>query len=136
MKNKFFSAIKSNPNWLAISLIIIASLLIAVSLFFGGVGGLVLSESLYYLGLMLLFIGLLNPWGKWNRKYYAILFGISALLLVLLYKVGIGALVKIQSKFQISGHWAEDMVGSFGFMFIAGFLAGLIGFFIFIRRKS
>ena len=136
MKNKFFSAIKSNPNWLAISLIIIASLLIAVSLFFGGAGGLVLSESLYYLGLMLLFIALLNPWGKWNRKYYAILFGISALLLVLLYKVGIGALVKIQSKFQISGHWAEDMVGSFGFMFIAGFLAGLIGFFIFIRRKS
>ena len=126
MTNRFFSTIKSNPNWLAISLIIIAALLIAVSLFFGGAGGLVLAESLYYLGLMLLFVALLNPWGKWNRKYYAILFGISALLFFLLYKVGIGALVKIQSKFQISGHWAEDIAWSFGFVFIAAVGIGKI----------
>jgi len=121
---------------LTFSIIIIAVLLVVISLFFGGAGGLVLAELLFYIGLIMLFFALLNPWGSWTRKYYAILIGISVLLFFLLIKAGIGALVKIQSKFQIPGHWAEDMAWSLGFVFIAGFLAGLIGFFIFIRRKN
>ena len=49
---------------------------------------------------------------------------------------GIDALIKIQSKLELPGHWAEDMAWSIGLILIAGFLAGLIGFFIFIRRKK
>jgi hypothetical protein len=32
------------------------------------------------------------------------------------------------------GHWAEDFAWPLGFIFIAALFAGLLGFFIFIRR--
>jgi hypothetical protein len=134
MPNKFITTMRANKNWLTISLVIIAIALITISLFRGGVGGLALSESLFFIGLIIFFFALLNTWGNRSRKYYAILMGISVLLFFLLFKFGIGALVDIQSKYQIQGHWAEDMAWSAGFILVAVFMAGLVGIFVCIAR--
>lgn len=137
MKNKLITRIKTNKNWLTISLFVIAITLITITLFNGGIGGKTSTELLFLIGLTSLFLALLNPWGRISWKYYVILLGILVLLSILPFFLGEEYdLVKIQSRLQIPGHWAEDMTWSIGFILFAGFMAGIIGLFISIRRKK
>jgi len=85
-----------------------------------------LMASLFFIGLILLFIALLDPWEQRSRYYYAILIGISGLLFLLLLIVGTDILVKM----NLPGHWAEDIAVSIGFICAAGFFAGIIGFLL------
>jgi len=134
MPDKFITAMKVNQNWLTISLFVIAVIIIIITLFHGGVGALSPIKLFFLTGLIALFFAFLNTWGNRSRKYYTILMGISVLLFFLFFKFGIGALVNIQSQYQIQGHWAEDMAWSAGFILIAVFMAGLIGIFVCIAR--
>jgi hypothetical protein len=135
ISHKFNSAIKD--NWLIICLYVIALLIIIITLFDGGVGGKTQTMLLFFIGLIVLFIAFLNPWGEMNPKYYAILIGISVLLAILpKFMPEKYDLVKIQAKMQLPGHWAEDMAWSIGFILVAGFMAGIIGLFISLGRKK
>jgi hypothetical protein len=130
MASKLFSANSIKKNWLAISLFIIGVIMITITLFHGGVGGLTPIMLLFFMGLIFLFIALLNPWGGKSWKYYIIL--LAVLIFISILPLFIGEkydLVQIQSRLQIPGHWAEDMIWSIGFILFAGYLAGIIGFF-------
>jgi hypothetical protein len=134
MENKFIKAMKANNNWLTISLFVIAITLLTISLFSGGMGVRGLPKVLYFIGLIIFFITLLNTWGNRNRKYYVILMGISILLFVLIFMFEPVDLVQVQSKYNLQGHWAEDMAWSIGGIFFAAFMAGLVGIFVCIAR--
>jgi hypothetical protein len=134
MTNKFITAMRANKNWLTTSLFVIAVIIITITLFHGGVGALNPTKLFFFTGLIAFFFAFLNTWGNRSRKYYAILMGISVLLFFLLFKFGIGTLVDIQSKYQIQGHWAEDIAWSAGFILVAVFMAGLVGIFVCISR--
>lgn len=75
------------------------------------------------------FYAALHPWEK--VIYYFIMLVISVILLILLFKVGIGILVKIESRMQIPGHWAEGMAWTIGGVCVAAIIAGIIGMVMF-----
>ena len=125
---------KANKNWLSILLFVIAVLIITKMLLHVGVRALPATKLLYFAGFIALFFALLNTWGNRSRKYYVILMGVSVLLFFLLFVFGIVDLVDIQSKYQIQGHWAEDMAWSIGGILFAEFMAGLVGIFVCIAR--
>jgi hypothetical protein len=135
MANKFIAVMKTNKNWLMVSLYIIAIALFTITFFLNFSGGHYRSsQPIYFSGLIILFIAMLNTWANRKRKYYIILMAISILLFVLIFMIGVGDLVQIQSKYQIPGHWAEDMAWSIGGIVFAGFMAGLVGIFVCIAR--
>lgn len=135
MTNRFVKAMSANKNWLTISLYLIAVVLFVITFFLkvannhNGISG-----NIYFIGLIILFIAMLNTWGNRSRKYYVILMGISVLLFFLFVYFAVGALVNIQSQYQIQGRWAEDMAWSIGGVFFAGFVAGIVGIFVCIAR--
>ncbi len=128
---------RADKNWLTISLFVIAIILITISLFHTGEGRYSISHYLYPVGLILFFFALLNTWGNKTWRYYAILLAVLVLLTILPFFLPTEwDLVKIQEKNQIPGHWAEDMTWSIGGILFAGYLAGIIGLFISIRRRK
>lgn len=56
---------------------------------------------------------------------------ISVILIILLFKFGIGLLVKLVAKYQFTGHWAEDMAWTIGGVCLAAFIAGVVGMLMF-----
>jgi len=137
MENKFITAMKANKNWLTISLFVIGVIILTITLFHGGVGSLNPTKLFFFTGLIALFFALLNTWGYKTWRYYTILLAVLVLLTILpFFLPEEWDLVKIQERNQISGHWAEDMAWSFGFILFAGYLAGIIGLFIAIGRRK
>jgi hypothetical protein len=137
MKNKFLTMMKANKNWLTVLLFVIAVLIITTMLLHVGVRALPATKLLYFTGFIALFFALLNPWGRMSWKYYLILLGVLVVLSVLPFFLGDEYdLVKIQARRQIPGHWAEDMAWSIGFILFTGYLAGIIGLYISIRRRK
>lgn len=135
MTNRFFKTMKTNKNWLTFSLYAISILMFATALYLSVANNPNrITEKVFFIGLTILFIAMLNIWAKRSRKYYVILMGISVLLIFLLFKFGIGALVNIQSQYQIQGRWAEDVAWSVGGIFFAGFMAGIVGIFVCIAQ--
>jgi len=128
---------RTNKNWLTISLFVIAVLIITITLFHGGVGSLPPTNLLFFAGLITLFFALLNTWGFRTWRYYTIILAVLVFLTSLpFFLPKEWDLVKIQARMQIPGHWAEDMTWSFGFILFAGYLAGLIGLFMSIGRRK
>lgn len=126
---------RANKNWLTISLYIIAVILFIITFFHSLANKHTgMSGNIYFIGLIILFIAMLNTWGNRSRKYYVILMGISVLLFFLFIYFAVGVLVNIQSQYQIQGRWAEDMAWSIGGVFFAGFVAGIVGIFVCIAR--
>ena len=105
--------------------LIIAVLIIIISLFIG----LDKSVFMFWIGSGIFLFAALHPWER--SLFYLILVVISVILLILLFKVGIGILVKIESKYQIPGRWAETMGWTIGGSCLAGIFAGIIGAFRF-----
>jgi len=137
MANRFFTAMRTDKNWLTISLFVIGVIILTITLFHGGVGALNPTKLFFFTGLIALFFALLNTWGYKTWKYYTILLAVLVLLTILpFFLPEEWDLVKIQERNQISGHWAEDMAWSFGFILFVGYLAGIIGLFIAIGRRK
>ena len=125
MKNHFLSRFDAENLWETMIYLIIAGLIIIISLLIG----LDKSVFMFWIGSGIFFFAALHPWER--SLYYLILVVISLILLILLFKVGIGILVKIESKYQIPGRWAENMGWNIGGSFLAGIIAGIIGAFRF-----
>ena len=125
MRNKFLKRFDSDNLRKTFIYLVIAVLLIIASLFPGFVKGNSCGTILFLIGCIMFFYAALHPWEK--AIYYFILLVISVILLILLFKVGIGILVKIESKLQIPNRWAESMAWTIGGVCFAGIIAGIIG---------
>ena len=124
MKNHFLSRFDADNLRKTGIYFIIAVSLIAISLIVG-ISDNFLTIAMLLSGIVLFLYAVLHPWEK--AIYYFILLVISVILLILLFKVGIGILVKIESKLQIPNRWAESMAWNIGGVCFAGFIAGIIG---------
>ena len=124
MKNHFFSRFDAEYLKKTVIYFLIAVSLIAISLIVG-ISDNFLTIAMLLSGIVLFLYAVLHPWEK--AIYYFILFVISVILLILLFKVGIGILVKIESKLQIPNRWAESMAWTIGGVCFAGLIAGIIG---------
>lgn len=126
MPDKLFQWISACREKKTITLLAASLIIIVISFFGGGAGGRTGILLLFYSGIALLFYALLHPWEEKNRSFYLILMGTFFVLFVLLWIVGIDVLVKIFPH----GERAADIAWSAGLIFIAGFLAGLVGLII------
>ena len=130
MKNKLLSRFDSDNLRKTLIYLVIAVLLITASIFIGiAKQGNSFAAILFFIGCIMFFYAALHPWEK--AIYYFILLVISVILLILLFEVGIGILVKIESKLHIPNRWAEGMAWTIGGVCVAGFIAGIIGAFRF-----
>ncbi|HOY32909.1 MAG TPA: hypothetical protein PKW80_13605 [Bacteroidales bacterium] len=105
---------------------------IALVLFSALVGkfGATMNVIAFFTGSVLLFYGMLRYWEK--ALLYIIMCVVFIVLIILEFQVGIDILVK---KFK-GTHEAEDIAWTIGGVFFAGVLAGIIGFFSFIRKRE
>ena len=122
MKHQFLSRFESDNLKKTLTYLIIAVLLITASLLIG----LAKKDNsfaviLLFIGCVVFFYAALHPWEK--VIYYLILVGISIVLIILLFKVGVGLLVKM----NLPGHGAEDIAWLIGGICVAAFIAGIIG---------
>ena len=122
MKNHFLSRFDADNLRKTIIYLVIAVSLITISLLVG-ISDNFLTITMLFGGIGLFFYAVLHPWGK--ASYYAILGGISLILLIFEFLVGIGIMVKMQLK------WTEDIVWISVFICIPGIIAGIIGIFRF-----
>jgi len=127
----------ANKKWLTISLFAAGVLIITITLFHGGVGSRNPTNLFFFTGLILLFFALLNTRGYRSWRYYTLLLAVLLFLTFLpFFLPEEWDLVKIQARNKIPGHWAEDMAWSIGFILFAGYLAGIIGLIITLRRRK
>jgi hypothetical protein len=112
-----------------IILLLIAFAFIAISLLVGITDNIPMILVLFT-GIVIIFYTLLSPWKK--TEYYAVLGGISGLLIIFLFLAGINILVKM----QLPGGMAEGIAMGSGFVFAAGIVAGIIGALRFIKKRS
>ena len=112
-----------------IILLFIAFALIAISLLVGVTDNIPMILVLFT-GIVIIFYTLLSPWKK--TEYYAVMCGISGLLIIFLFLAGINILVKM----QLPGGMAEGIAMGSGFVFAAGIVAGIIGALRFIRKRN
>jgi hypothetical protein len=124
MKKQFLSRFDAHVIRKAMILLAIAVLLITISLLVG-VSDNIPMIIVQFTGIVLFFYALLSPWGK--VKYYAFLSVIFVVIFIFLLFAGIDILVKMESAGKLWVHGAEDIAMPFGFVCVAGFLAGMIG---------
>lgn len=132
MMNNLLARFDSDNLRKTLKYLIISILLIVGSIFFGFTKGSSLWVLAFLVGCILFFYAALHPWEK--PFYYFIMLVISIILMILLFKFGIGILVKLQSNYQIPGRWAENMAWAIGEVFLAAFIAGITGMLMF--RKA
>jgi phosphate starvation-inducible membrane PsiE len=122
MKNHFLSRFDADNLRKAIIYFVIALSLIIISLVLG-IENNGLATFMFLIGITFFFYSVLRPWGK--ASYYAILGGISLILIIFEFLAGIGIVEKMQLKL------AEDIALITGFSCVAGMIAGIIGIFRF-----
>lgn len=137
MANHCIAIMNAKKKWLTIFLFAAAAIILTTTLFHGGVGSLNPTKLFFFTGLIILFFALLNTRGYRSWRYYTLLLAVLVILTFLpFFLPEEWDLVKIQARNQIPGHWAEDMAWSFGFILFTGYLAGIIGLIIAIRRRK
>lgn len=121
MKIKFLARFDDDVVRKTFTYLSIAILLILISFFIGFNKNNSIAPFLFLFAEILFFYSVLRLWEK--TAYYLAEVAISIILFLLFCFVGIDFLVKAYPQ----GHNAEDMAWLFGSIWVAGFIAGIIG---------
>jgi hypothetical protein len=121
MKSKFLSQFDSDILRKTLIYLTIAILLIVASFFIGFNKKDSIAPFPFFFGEILFFYAVLRLWEK--TAYYLMEVAISIIIFLLFCFVGIDFLVKTFTQ----GHNAEDFAWLFGSIWVAGFIAGIIG---------
>ena len=124
MKNHFLSHFDSHILWETVKLFVIAVSCITISLVVGTTDNIPMI-LLLFIGIVLIFYALLYPWGK--VEYYAVMSVLLVILFIFLLWLGTDILVKMEAAGISHVHGAEAVAMLSGFVFFAGFIAGIIG---------
>ena len=124
MKSHFLSKFEPYILWETLKLFVIGVACITVALIVGLTDNIPMI-LLELAGIVVILYAVLYPWGK--VRYYAMMTVLSAILFLLLIFFGIDILVKMEAAGQLPDHGAEAVGMISGFVFFAGFIAGIIG---------